>query len=330
LLLLYEPLYLFSIGFQLSFGTVFGLVLLTGPTERALAMLGIKKFRRLLAYNIVASVSTYPILAYHFSYIAVYSIIVNLIVAPTLVILVLIGLLTGLAGLFFSGAALFLAGAVYYILQFYEGVVRTFLSLPGAVWLTGNWGLFVTFASLAVMLAFGYAFSGYGENFRKRKQILYAAVVVLLVCVGFEAADRRRFNITVLDTGSYVLREGSRTFVIDGGGNNRLLGLNTGATVLMPYLDYRGAAKADAAFVTDASRERITGLIELAMADRVKVLYVPARLEMETGLGARLRAAADRNGIPIYRLNENDIVQSGGLAVEVVSTEPRMLLEVIR
>ena len=332
LLLLYEPLYLFSIGFQLSFGTVFGLVLLVGPTERALALLGMPaygKFRSILAYNIMATVSTYPILAFHFSYLSTYSILVNIIVAPTVVLLVLVGLLTGLAGIVSVNAALFLAGAVYFILQFYEMVIRFFLLMPGAVLLVGNWGIWVTLAALAVMLAFGYTFSGFGDIFYRRAKVLGLAVAILLVCVGFEAIDRRRFNITVLDIGSYVIRSGGRTFVIDGGGNNRQLGMNTGVMTLMPYLDHRGVARANAAFVTDASRGRIMGLIELAMADRVGVLYISDSLDVDSGLGMRLRVAAERNGIPIYRLEAGDVVSSGDLAVEVISTEPRLLLKII-
>ena len=331
LLLLIEPLYLFSIGFQLSFGTVFGLILLNGPTERALALLGMPsygKFRSILAYNIMASVSTYPILAYHFNYLSAYSIFVNLIIAPTVTLLVIVGLLTGLTGLVSMGLAAFLAGVVYYILQFYEAVIRWWLAFPGSVLLVGNWGLLVTLLSLAVMLAFGFAFSGYGLEFSKRIKVFYLSVVVLLACIGFEALDRRRFHITALDINSYVARAGGSTFVIDGGGNNRLLGMNTGIMVLMPYLDYRGVNKADAVFVTDASRQRITGLIELAMADRVGVLYVSMGLDMDSGLGMRLRVEAERNGVPVYRLQTGDIIRSGRLKAVVVEEHPRLLVEV--
>ena len=330
-LLLYEPLYLFSIGFQLSFATVFGIVLLTAPTERALALLGMppyKKFRAVLAYNIVATVSTYPILAYYFSYVSTYSILVNLIIAPTVTLLLIVGLLVGLIGLFSINAAFFLAGSVYFLLRFYEAVIRWFLSLPGSVWLAGNWGLWITLAATGVMLVFGYTFSGFGENFRHRVKILGLSVTILLVSVGFEMLDRQRFHITVLDVGqgtdinSYVIRRGNHTFVIDGGGNNRLLGMNTGHMVLMPYLDHRGVAQADGAFVTNMSRQRVTGLIELAMANRVQTLYIPIGLNIDSGLGMRLRVAAERNRIPIYRIGVGDAIRSGDLMVTLLQEHP--------
>ena len=341
-LLLYQPLYLFSIGFQLSFSTVFGLILLTGPMERALAYGGMpsscrlfsftfRKFRPFLAYNIIGTISTYPVLAYHFSHVSTYSILVNLIIMPTATLLVVVGILVGIVGLFSMGAAFFLAGFIYYLLIFYEGVMGFFLSLPGSVFLTGNWGLWVTLAAMAGMLAFGYAFSGYGENFYKRAKILILVAMVFLASIGFEAAGRRRLDITALDVGlpdisSYVIRAAGHSFVVDGGGNNRLLGMNTGVMVLMPYMDHRGISRADAAFVTDTSRQRIMGLIELAMADRVRVIYVPGDMNMDSGLGMRLRVAAERNNIPLYRLEIGDMVWAGPLSIIVTEVTPRMRL----
>jgi len=335
LLLLYEPLYLFGIGFQLSFGTVFGLILLTGPTERALALCGVppyKKLRPFLAYNIVATVSTYPILAYHFSHVAVYSFWVNIIIMPTAVLLVIVGLLVGIVGLFSISGAFFLAGAIYYLLQFYEAVIRGFLSLPGAVWLIGSWGIWVTLAAMGVMLTFGYAFSGFGEDFRKRMRLLWLTVGILIFCIGLEAIDRNRFHVTALDVGqgsSYVLRAGGHSFVLDGGGNNRLIGMNTGEMVLMPYLDHRGIGRADAAFVSSTSRQQIMGLIELTMRDRVRVLYIPTGLYMDSGLGMRLGVAARQNDIPIYRVGVGDTVIAGELTIVVISDAPRLALQVI-
>jgi len=323
LLLLYQPLYLYGIGFQLSFGTVFGLILLTNPAERALTHLGVPrygKFRSFLAYNIVATVSTYPILAYHFAHVSTYSIFVNLIIMPTATILVIVGLLVGVAGLFFIEVSFFLAGAVYFLLQFYEAVMRLFLALPGSVWLVGNWGIAVTLTALGLMLVFGYTFSGYGEELGKRAKLLSAAMALLMLFIGLEAIDRRGYHMTALDVGegsSYVMRYGGRSLVIDGGGNNRLLGLNTGAMVLMPYLDHRGISRADAAFVTDASRQRISGIIELTMANRVRALYIPYEVDLDSGLGMRLRVAAEQNAIPIYRVDAGDTIRIGNLTFTV-------------
>ena len=321
LLLLYQPLYLFSIGFQLSFGTVFGLVILTTPTERLLSLCGISKYGKLrsaLAYNITASISTMPIFAYHFAFISTYSIVVNLLITSTATFLVVFGILVGIIGLFSMTLAGVMANAIYFLLQFYEAIIRFFLALPGSVILVGNWGLLVTLMATAVMLAFAYAYEGFGDVFHKRKKVLWLCAIIFLATIGFEAIERRRFNITRLDIESYVIRVNNRALVIDGGGNNRLLGMNTGERTLMPYLNFRGIYQAEAAFVTSADRNRITGLIELAMAGRVGVLYVLPTVNLDAGLGLRLRVAADQNGVEIKVLEMGDVIRMGNFEIFVM------------
>ncbi|MCL2016987.1 MAG: ComEC family competence protein [Defluviitaleaceae bacterium] len=341
LLLLYQPLNLFSIGFQLSFGTVFGLVLLTEPTERGLAKLAktlkfekvLKPgvFRQLLAYNIVATVSTYPILAYHFSYISSYSVIINMIVAPTVVLLVVVGLLVGLVGLVSMGLAAFMAGVIYFILQFYEFVVRFFLALPGAVLLIGNRGFLATIMALLTMLAFGYMFSGFSgltedDNiFAKRGKVLALSVIILVAAVFFNELERRNFNFTDLQINSYVFHGSGVSVVVNGGGNNRILGTNTGATTLIPYLDYRGTEKATAVFATTAQTQHIMGLIELAESNRIAALYILDTINLNAGLGLRLQVAAASHSTPMHIISSADIVNVGNFTINFLGDTPLIL-----
>jgi len=323
-LLLFQPLYLFSIGFQLSFGTVFGLVILTEPTERLLAMCRMPKYGKLrsfVAYNITAYISTLPIFIYHFGFVSTYSIFVNLIIMSTATFLVIVGFLVGIIGLFSIPVASFLAGSIYYLLQFYEAVIRFFLALPGSVWLVGNWGLIVTLVALAIMLAFAYTFNGFGAEFAKRAKLLWLSAFILVAAIGFEMMDRRQFNVTTLDIESHVIRVNNQAIIIDGGGNNRLFGMNTGERTLMPYLDYRGVYRAEAAFVTSDSRDRITGLIELAIAGRVRVLYVLPGVDLESGLGLRLTVAAEQSGVELCRVEIGDVLEFEKLEIWVVGDE---------
>jgi len=331
-LLLFEPLYLFNLGFQLSFGTVFGLIILSEPIERLLAWCRVPKFgkfRSFLAYNTAAFLVTTPILAYYFFYIPTYSLLINLIIMPTATFLVVVGMLVGVVGLFSLNAATFLAGAVFYLLQFYDTVMAIFLSLPFARLNTGSPGFWVTIMALGIMLAFAHTMGGFGEELRKRARVLAVSVMLFVTAVIATNFAERGFHVTELDMGqgyAYVLRANGYTFVINGGGNNRILGTNAGERILMPYLNRVGVGQVDAAFVTDISRHRITGIIELAMSNRVAVVYVPVDMNMDSGLGMRLTVAAERNNIPIYVLETGDIIYAGGLVLTVVSATQRLQL----
>jgi len=321
-LLIYEPLYLFDIGFQLSFGTVFGIIILTEPFERLLSLWRVPingKLRAAAAFNLAAYFSTVPVLMYHFYFVSTYGFMVNLIIMPTSTFLVLTGILMGISGLISMGVAAIFAGAIYYLLRFYEAVINLFLSLPAAVWLTGSLGVWATLALMLLMLVFAYAFSGFGKDFTKRLRVLAAVSCLSLLLIGIELNSRQGFHLTDLDMGdsvSYIVQDRGITFVIDGGGNNRLLGSNTGEMVLMPYLDYRGVSTADAAFVSRATPSHIMGIIELATEGRVREIYVPVGLDLGVGLGLRLQVAATGNDIPIYYLRPGEAVEAGDIRIE--------------
>jgi len=71
------------------------------------------------------------------------------------------------------------------------------------------------------------------------------------------------------------------------------------------------------------------GLIELAIRDRVRVLYVPKGLYMDSGLGVRLSIAARQNDILIYRIGLGDTITAGELEMVIVSDAPEFLLKVV-
>jgi competence protein ComEC len=159
-LLIYEPLYLYDAGFQLSFGAVFGIAFLTAPVERGLSriMHGFP-YKNALASGIAATLATYPVLMYHFQEISTYGVLANLFIIPTASLLVVSGLIVGLAGMFFIPAAMFLAGISYYLLMFYDIVCSFFNSLPFAQIQTGPPSLLICALVYAATGCFAMALS---------------------------------------------------------------------------------------------------------------------------------------------------------------------------
>lgn len=91
-MLLYNPFYLFDVGFQLSFLAVFSILLVYPP------LFGCRKVHQpvlrymwgVMAVSLAAQLGTTPLTLYYFSYFPVYFLLANLIVAP-LVLLVIYG-----------------------------------------------------------------------------------------------------------------------------------------------------------------------------------------------------------------------------------------------
>ena len=100
LLLLFQPLYLFHAGFQLSFLTVFGIWFGIGRMERK------KKkdrgkfdwLKESLLVSLYASLFSYPAVAYYFSSVSLVGIFANLLIVPLSGLLLGFGLLSVLLG----------------------------------------------------------------------------------------------------------------------------------------------------------------------------------------------------------------------------------------
>jgi ComEC/Rec2-related protein len=290
-LLVYEPLYLFNVGFQLSFGAVYGIAVLTGPMERLLALARMPaygKFRSVLAVGMAASFSTYIVFAHHFYEIPLYSVLANLAVIPLFTILLVLGAITGLAGLVWLPAATITGGAVFYILRLYEWVSRFFGALPSALVRTGGGSVAVSLAGAAVLLLFAYVMNGFGPELKRRVPPLLFGIAALFLCL-FIRDFPLRPQVTELDTpGHYVVHRHRSHVSVTGTGRG-------GEGELLRYLDRRGVHRACELVLSEWPRPSdITRMIPVM--GRVRALYLPGPARP---LPEALRRAAAANGVEV-------------------------------
>jgi hypothetical protein len=328
-LLIYEPLYLFNVGFQLSFGAVYGIGILSAPIERllqlgrfsfgvnaygisfphALSTQSPNNFLKSLSVGIAAVVTTYIIFAHHFYEIPLYSILGNLVIMPTVAIIIILGMIVGIVGLLSMSVAILLSGTLYFILRFYEAAAIFFSRLPYAMLLTGGGSILISALGVAVLGSFAYTFYGFGEDFRRRVKLFFASVIILIAAV-YVNANPFSLQTTSLDTrGNYqVLRRANDTLIIGAA--------HGGEADLLRYLDRRGVNRA-ALLLTHPPQpsdiERLTRILP-----RVHTLYLPAHAEGVTE--SLMRNALNElplENIEIIYLQNNDIRTTRDVSVQV-------------
>ena len=316
-LLLHEPLQLFGVGFQLSFGAVFGIGILTAPIERLLRQSAkkIKDMRlpalsatayKSLAAGIAAVVSTYIVFAYHFYEIPLYSILGHLVITPTVSLLLVLGLTAGLVGLVSLPIASLLAGAVYFTLRFYEAAAIFFSNLPLAMLRTGGGNVVVAMLGVAVLGSFAYLYHAFDEKiFARRKIIFFANVCALVIAIFFA---RFPLNQQRTDLENYIIiRHSSDTLIIGAP--------HGGEVDLLRYLDMRGVNRA-ALLLTSPPLPADAGRLEQILP-RIHTLYLPAHVEgateslMNETLG-RISLSAN-----VVFLNDGDTRTASGTSVRV-------------
>ena len=314
-LLVYEPLFLFNLGFQLSFGAVFGIGILKAPIERGLALLRLPAgpFRGSLSVGVAAVAASYVAFHHHLYEIPLYSVIGNIVIMPTVTILLVMGAMVGLVGLVWMPGAMVLAGPVYYILRFYELASSFFAALPGAMALTGGASLVVTAAAVLVLLTFAFAFSGYGEDFTRRLSLFFGAVLVLVGCI-FVRDFPMDLRVTALHThGGYV--------VVRNWGDTLILGSGRGGeAALLSYLDMRGVRRANGLVLTEMPRQADIRRVQ-ELLPRVYVLYLP----YEFAPSDELRIAAMTHDVELIWLATGHTHEIGHISIQA-KTQPILRL----
>ncbi|MGN0788874.1 MAG: ComEC/Rec2 family competence protein [Christensenellales bacterium] len=92
ILLLFRPLWLFDLGFLMSFGAVFGIITLSRPLTRAFGRLG-KTIGTSLAVTIAAILGLLPITLTYFGQISLIGVVANLMILPVVAIVYPLALL---------------------------------------------------------------------------------------------------------------------------------------------------------------------------------------------------------------------------------------------
>lgn len=121
-LLLYDPYFLFSVGFQLSFLALLGIVYLQPRMAAYYSEKGkvYRRFLDLLTVSVAAQLATFPLGLFYFGQFPTYFFISNLLVVPAASLVVMLGLLLLLSSLLSSS----LASGVGWLLDKLLGLVN--------------------------------------------------------------------------------------------------------------------------------------------------------------------------------------------------------------
>ena len=272
-----DPTQLQNIGFQLSFGATWGLLVLSPAVKRVLE----RRFRRgvfteLAALSLAAQMATTPILLYHFGRVSLVALGTNFIAVPLAGVLVSFGML---------GLVLPMASLNLFLVRSLDSMATLASQVPGAqtdapplrlgatIFLYGLLisTLFMTSSTRSDCAAvFAVARNKIAQKWGARvfRPQSALALLILALCVAgawrFAQLNNRTLRVTLLDVGqgeSIVIRSPSgRTVLIDGGTSSDEGRGEVGRAVIVPFLQAMKVQKLDAMIVTHADADHCNGL----------------------------------------------------------------------
>ncbi|MGM9580338.1 MAG: DNA internalization-related competence protein ComEC/Rec2 [Anaerovibrio sp.] len=344
-LLIYAPPLLYDISFQLSFGATAGLLYIA-PVLRGYFRKRLPVFiADSLAVTIGAQVSVLPVIAWYFNVISFSSLLANLVITPIVELIIVVGLLAGLAGslLPFAGRLVFMGagvalGAVYELSRLVAALPFSQVYVPSF----GIWGCLMYYGALGWLLlpsgCRGQARRGLVElimlylpdKWRSagktdKQKIAVLLLVLLLFIGGWKMCRPGDLQVHFIDVGqgdaALVITPHGHAFMVDAGGV-REGGYDIGRMVDVPYLLHYGVRQLDYIFLTHAHDDHAAGVRGI-----LGKIPVKAVMTGHEGAGEYLkvfgRGDAARLEKLLAPLRENTSMELDGVRIEILYSPDR-------
>ncbi|MEZ0268368.1 MAG: ComEC/Rec2 family competence protein [Phycisphaerae bacterium] len=289
-LLIANPLDLYNPGFQLSFGTVLGLMILAGPfagsmnriseDDRVLMSFGIQPSRagkvrrylraegaKILAAAVVAWLVSAPLIIGHFDQLNPWAIPASILLAPIVFTAMIAGLLKVVLTLLLPWLAPAWAAAAAWPVAAMRSFVGWMATWPGSDVALPALPILVVllFYALLALPLIPTARPALRRAFKSGAVAAGLMVLLLPLLLGFAPRHGPELRLTLLSVGAgqccvVELPEG-QTLLIDAGSSTIA---DVHRRILRPFLRHRGLTTIDAAMISHANLDHFSALPALA------------------------------------------------------------------
>jgi competence protein ComEC len=303
-----DPVAIFDISFQLSYGAVLAMVLIIKREG--------SKMKTAILLSVAAGISTAPLVAFHFNQLSWVGLVSNLIVVPFVgFVIVPIGLIGALWVIGTGSPGFPWVGGINGLIGLLMIMVRTFSHFPWAE-------LHVPSPPVGV-LALWYAAAGI--VLLKSNRVLRMGLPLFCLCltlpwiIGIARADER-LRLAFLDVGqgdaALIEFPDGKTMLIDGG--RRYGDFDVGRLAVAPYLWDRSVKNIDYMAVTHPQTDHVGGLISILQKFHVGAILTNGAKE-GSDLFFDLIRLSKQNGVPVRAVHAGiPSLSIGGASVSIL------------
>lgn len=323
---IFQPVVILDLGFQLSFGAAAGLIWLLHPLKNKLGAILSGELQEGVAVTLASQLATLPILVNCFHTIPLVSIFSNIILVPVLelaTILTIVGML--LSGCIepFSGIAFQLAGWLVEQVLVLASLLKNF---PFSRIVVGELPLFC--CVLYYALLFSYldlgAFLLLSQN--QRQLLIGTCSTILLFSYGWQQWKPTPLTVYFLDVGqgdaAVVFTPAHEVVLIDSGG---LKGVDTGSRIVVPFLHSLGKDCVDYFIPSHGDYDHIGGAVGIARNMPIKHIILPKESLSDEGrtLVQNILNNSSKAEVEIASAGKHFILQ--GIQVSIASTSNKVV-----
>jgi competence protein ComEC len=285
IILLFDPLLIGDVGFQLSFLATLGLIVTSPALQARLDWLP-PAIATSIAVPLAASIWVLPLLSYVFNSLATYSILVNIISTPLITVISLGGMISALAALLIPMVGSAIAWTLYYPTWWLIEITKFFTNLPGSSWAVGQ-------ISLGALLAiYGLFCLVWLNQWWQRRWwlVLWFAVAFVVVPIGYNRLNL--LQVTVLAAKQeqiVVVQDRGKVILINSGKDN------TAKYSVLPFLAQQGINHIDYAIALDSQSNSKEEWLEINAAVPIRYFVNSLPLQVVPDFKSIKKQSADQD-----------------------------------
>ena len=327
LMLLYNPMYINDVGFQLSFIVTFGLLIMT-----PFLMRGKNKFVNwvigTVSIPIIAQLWVMPIQIFYFNNISLYSVFANIMSVPILSVISFGGFVSSLIATITPS----------FVCRCFDFVLNPMLTLlvnisdfwgklPNAAIQTTHPSVFQIILYYAVLLLITALMDkNIRENYLKPIK-LALPVLILVLCLSQISFPNHNLEITAFDVGNadafLIKTPDNKYLMIDTAKSGYNGGKSQAKMLILKYLMDRGIKNIDTIIVTHFDNDHCGGAVDLMEGVSVKNLYVNS-LNHDSNAAKQIYKRANLRGVKLILAENNQtVIDKDGLVIRnYICNEP--------
>lgn len=325
LMLLYNPLWINDVGFQLSFIVTFGILIMAPAFDRFKNKVA-NFVVTAVAIPVIAQLWVIPIQIFYFNNISLYSVFANIMSVPILMVLSFGGFISSMLSAI-KPIADFVCGIFDFVLNplitILVNISDFWGKLPYSALQTSHPAIFQILLYYGILICVSVIlYKELREKYLKRA-LIGIFILLLMLLITIIPIKNSNLEITAFDVGNadcFLIKTPENKYImIDTGKFGYNGGKSQAEVIIIKYLKDNGIKNIDSLIVTHFDNDHCGGAVDLMKAVKIDKIYLNSNFHESNAAKSIYETAQNRNVNNILVQNRQTVYENKGLKISNLS-----------
>lgn len=330
IMLLYNPLMLFDIGFQLSFIVTFALILTAPLIAFNFKFKPVNYILGCCIIPVIAQMFAAPLQLYYFNTFALYSVFANIAIIPVLSLVSFAGFISSMLAVINSIADKVCIAADFLLNPFLVYIVNVadfFANLPYAIMYLKKPSIFQIILYFIILLIIIFSLK---YKIKNRFIAISLSFLIFILLASFIPLKNNKTEIIFFAVGNadaiLIKSPEEKYFLIDSGKYPYASRYSQAKNIILKYLTDKGVKEIDSFVITHFDSDHSGGSIDLMKNLKINKIYISDNSE-DTNLSSKIISYIDNNKLNKQIVsNRQEIYKEKGFKILLIKPKGENIL----